>query len=329
MKVRVTAIKLPVVLSLCLTLAACGWFDSSERDEFAGLTTEEQFYRRALEQLNSSNFQGSIATYQALESRFPFGRFAAQAQIEIVYAYYRNGDSEAARAAADRFIRLHPDNENIDYAYYMKGLSSFTDDRGLINRFLPVDPTKRDPGRARESFSDFSQLLALYPDSPYAADARARMVFLRNNLAGYEIHVANYYLERRAYIAALRRGQYVVENFQGTPAVADGVAVMVECYLRLGLNELADTSLALLRENYPDHASIDDDGEFIIRTEITNPSLLYTVSFGLVGDNRIEPPLAPTTRPLNSGSQQIINTQVQPAPERRSWFSRLTFGIFD
>ena len=326
---RVIAVKLPLTLLICLSLAGCGWFSNEERDQFAGLTTEEQFYRRALEQLNSSNFIGSIATYQALESRFPFGRFAAQAQIEIVYAYYRNGDAEASRAAADRFIRLHPDNENIDYAYYMKGLSSFTDDRGLINRFLPVDPTKRDPGRARESFSDFSQLLALYPDSPYAGDARARMVFLRNNLAGYEVHVANYYLDRRAYIAALRRGQYVVENFQGTPAVADGVAIMVECYLRLGLNDLADTSLALLRENYPDHASIDGDGEFVIRTEITNPSLLYTVSFGLVGDNRIEPPLAPTTRPQNSGSQQIINTQVQPGQERRSWLSILSLGIFN
>lgn len=324
-----TAFRFPLLLTLALFLGACGWFGNEERDEFEGLTTEEQFYRRALGQLNSSNFQGAIATYQALESRFPFGRFAAQAQIEIVYAYYRNGDSEAARAAADRFIRLHPENENVDYAYYMKGLSSFTDDKGLINRFLPIDPTKRDPGRARESFSDFSQLLAIYPDSPYAADARARMVFLRNNLASYEIHVANYYLERRAYIAALRRGQYVVENFQGTPAVADGVAVMVECYLRLGLNDLADTSLTLLRENYPDHTSIDNGGEFIIRTEITNPSILYTVSFGLIGDNRVEPPLAPTSRPLNSGSQEIINTQVRTAGESRSWFSILTLGIFD
>jgi outer membrane protein assembly factor BamD len=329
MTVRVTAFRIPLLLTLCFMLGACGWFGDKDNDEFAGLTTEEQFYRLALKQLNSQNFQASISTYQALESRFPFGRFAAQAQIEIVYAYYKNGDTEAARAAADRFIRLHPDNDNIDYAYYMKGLSSFTDDHGLINRFLPVDPTKRDPGRARESFSDFSQLLALHPDSPYAADARARMVFLRNNLAGYEIHVANYYLERRAYIAALRRGQYVVENFQGTPSVADGVAVMVESYLRLGLNDLADTSLALLRENYPDHASIDNAGKFIIRTEITNPSLLYTVSFGLVGNNRIEPPLAPTTRPLNSGSQEIINTQIRQAKVRRSWFSILTFGIFD
>ena len=282
---RPASIRYLHVAIFLLLLGGCGLFDRDEADEFSGLTTEEQFYRRALEQLESRNYSGAISTYQALESRFPFGRFAAQAQIEIVYAYFSNGDEEAARAAADRFIRLHPENENIDYAYYMKGLASFNDRSGILSRLIPVDYTKRDPGLAQESFNDFAQLLALYPDSAYAADARARMVYLRNNLAAYEIHVANYYLDRRAYIAALRRGQYVVENFQGTPAVSDGVAIMVESYLRLGLNELADTSLALLKENYPDHVSIDADGDFRVRTEITDPSLLYTVSFGLLGDN--------------------------------------------
>ncbi|MCH2345847.1 MAG: outer membrane protein assembly factor BamD [Pseudomonadales bacterium] len=322
--------QLPVVAILLLLLGGCSLFDGEEEDEFANLSTEEQFYQRALGQLNGQNFRGSITTYQALESRFPFGRFAAQAQIEIVYAYYRNQDMEAARAAADRFIRLHPDNENVDYAYYMKGLASFEDGSGFFSRFLPIDHTKRDPGRAQESFSDFAQLLALYPDSPYAADARSRMVYLRNNLAAYEIHVANYYLERLAYIAALRRGQYVVENFQGTPAVADGVAIMVEAYLRMGLSDLADTSLALLKENYPDHSSIDNNDDFIIRTEITDPSLLYTVTFGLLGDNAIEPTLAPTRRPRISGSQEIINAQTGPEEAAsRSWLNIISLGILN
>ena len=316
------------LLILPLILNSCGLFsDDEDDDEFRGLSSEEQFYRRALEQLNSRNIQGAISTYQALESRFPFGKFAEQAQIEIVYAYYENNDTEAARAAADRFIRLHPDSKNVDYAYYMKGLSSFSDGGGIFSRFLPIDETKRDPGRAEESFSDFAQMLALYPDSKYAADARARMVFLRNNLACYEIHVANYYLDRKAYVAALRRGQYVVENFQGTPAVADGIAIMIECYLRLGLNDLADTSLKLLTTNYPTHESLSEDGQFSVRTEITNPSLLYTMSFGLLGDNRIDPPLAPTQRPANSGSQQIIDTQTQPEANERSWLSIITFGV--
>ena len=155
------------------------------------------------------------------------------------------------------------------------------------------------------------------------------MIYLRNNLAAYEIHVANYYLERRAFIAAQRRAQYVVENFQGTPAVADAVAIMVECYLRLGLNDLADTSLALLQENYPEHPAIGQGGDFVIRTEISDPSLLYTVSFGLLGDNRGNPPLAPTERPPMSGSEQIINTQEAPEEPGRSFLSLITFGILD
>lgn len=289
-----------------ILLSGCG---SGDRDEFAGLSTEEQFYREALSQLNSSNFIGAIATYEALESRFPFGRFAAQAQIEIVYAYYRNGDMESARAAADRFIGLHPDNENVDYAYYMKGLSSFSASGGLANRFLPIDPTKRDPKRYEEAFNDFAQLLTLYPESPYAADARARMVFLRNSLAAYEIHVARYYLKRRAYVAALRRGQYVVENFQGTPAVADGMAIMTECYLRMGLNDLAGTSLALLQENYPNHGSLDRDGQLILGNDAFNPSLLHTITFGLLGSDRGSSSIAPTIRPETSGSRQIIEYQ--------------------
>jgi len=294
-----------------------------ERDRFEGLTTEEQFYRTANRQMMSSNFNGAVQTYQALESRFPFGQYAAQAQLELIYAQYRAGNLEGARAAADRFIRLHPDHQNIDYAYYLKGVASFAENSGFMSRFLPTDPSKRDISRARDAFTEFSLLLALYPDSDYAADARARMIFLRNALAQYEIHVANYYLERRAYIAALNRGRYVVENFQGTPAVADGVAIMVECYLRLGLNDLADTSLQLLRTNYPDHPALDSRGEFIVRNHVTNPSLLYTISFDLLGSNADDTPLAPTTRPNPQIAPQSAGPQTS-----RSLLNILTFGRF-
>jgi outer membrane protein assembly factor BamD len=247
-------VRVLILITLCLAFVSCSIFDREERDEFASLSTEEQFYMTAQRALNARNFRGAIATYQGLESRFPFGRFAAQGQLELIYAYYSNLDLEAARSAADRFIRLHPDNPNIDYAYYMKGMASFAEDSGFIARFLPTDPSKRDPGRARDSFAEFSLLLALYPDSEYAADARARMIFLRNTLAAYEVHVAEYYMERRGYMAALNRGRYIVENFQGSPIVADGIAIMVECYLRMGLDELAATSLALLKSNFPFHS---------------------------------------------------------------------------
>lgn len=312
-----------ILITLCLAFVSCSIFDREERDEFASLSTEEQFYTTAQRALNARNFRAAIATYQALESRFPFGRFAAQGQLELIYAYYSNLDLEAARSAADRFIRLHPDNPNIDYAYYMKGMSSFAEDSGFIARFLPTDPSKRDPGRARDSFAEFSLLLALYPDSEYAADARARMIFLRNTLAAYEVHVAEYYMERRGYMAALNRGRYIVENFQGSPVVADGVAIMVECYLRMGLDELAATSLTLLKDNFPEHPAIDPSGNFIVRNEVTNPSMLYTVSFGLLGDNVDNTPLAPTTRPFRP------ETIIEDAPsQRRSLLSILTFGIF-
>lgn len=294
-----------------------------ERGEFANLSTEEQFYRDANRQLNSANYSGAVRTYQALEARFPFGQYAAQAQLELIYANYRSGNVEGARAAADRFIRLHPDHPNIDYAYYLKGVASFNENSGFISRFLPTDPSKRDITRARDAFTEFSLLLALYPDSDYAADAQARMIFLRNNLATYEIHVSMYYLERRAYIAALNRARYVVENFQGSPAVAEAVSIMAECYLRLGLDDLADTSIALLKTNFPDHPTLDSRGNFIVRDHVTNPSLLYTVSFGLLGSNADNTPLAPTTRPNPSIAPQSASLNTG-----RSLLNILSMGRF-
>jgi len=314
-------VRVLLVLVLFMTTVSCSWFNSRDRDEFAGLSTEEQFYRTANQQLNSSNFSAAVRTYQGLEARFPFGQYAAQAQLELIYANFRSNNLEGSRAAADRFIRLHPDHESIDYAYYMKGVASFSENTGFMSRFLPTDPSKRDISRARDAFNEFSLLMALYPDSDYVADARARMIFLRNNLAAHEIHVANYYLERRAYIAALNRGRYVVENFQGSPVVADAVAIMVECYLRLGLNDLADTSLALLRSNYPNHATLDNNGNFIVRNHVTNPSLLYTVSFGLLGSNADNTPLAPTSRP-----QRSIAPTADIPRQSRSMLNILTMG---
>jgi outer membrane protein assembly factor BamD len=314
-------VRVLLVVALLMTTVSCSWFQR-DRDEFASLSTEEQFYRTANQQLNASNFSGAVRTYQALEARFPFGQYASQAQLELIYAHYRSSNLEGARAAADRFIRLHPDHESIDYAYYMKGVASFSENTGFMSRFLPTDPSKRDISRARDAFNEFSLLLALYPESDYAADARARMIFLRNNLAAHEIHVANYYLERRAYIAALNRGRFVVENFQGSPMVADAVAIMVECYLRLGLDDLADTSLALLRSNYPGHETLDNNGNFIVRNHVTNPSLLYTVSFGLLGSNVDDTPLAPTSRPQRSIAPQADIAQ------NRSLLNILTMGRF-
>jgi outer membrane protein assembly factor BamD len=276
--------------ALCaiLGLAACA---SNPEDESAKVReTERQLYETAQRQLRTQQWDLAIDNLQRLEENFPFGTYAEQAQLELVYAYYRNYDFEASIAAADRFIRLHPRHRNVDYAYYMKGLASFDQNRGFFERFLPTDMSQRDPGAARESFGYFNQLLTLYPDSQYAPDAEKRMVYLRNLLARYEIHVANYYFKRGAYVAAVNRGRYVVENFQQTPAVPDALAVMVQGYKLLGLSELQENTLAVLKTNYPEHPALNENGEFDFQfsTAEDERSLMSKVTLGLF-DKR-EPP---------------------------------------
>ncbi|MBK6290038.1 MAG: outer membrane protein assembly factor BamD [Gammaproteobacteria bacterium] len=278
------------ILLLALNLAGCSWLGIGKDDEIPPDQGERQLYEAAQKNIKSSNFELAIKNLQLLEARYPFGPYAEQAQIELIYAHYRNYDHEEAVAAADRFIRLHPQQQNVDYAYYMKGLSAFTEGQGLLERFLPTDMTLRDPGPARQSFADFSQLLSRFPNSDYAADARARMVYLRNLLARYEINVANYYFKRRAYVAALNRGRFVVENFQETPAVPDGLAVMAQAYLILGMNDLADNAVTALRENYPTHPSLDKSGKFIAQSYPgdSDRSWVNILSVGFL--DRAEPP---------------------------------------
>lgn len=309
-----------LILLLVLTTLVAGC--SSNEDEFAN-SSEEILWREGLRAMDISNWPRAIAIMQQIEAQFPFGQYAAQSQLELIFAYYRNGEAEAARAAADRFIRLYPDHANLDYAYYMRGMSFYSEDERILARWMPTDPSKRDPGKARESFSDFSQLLSRFPESPYATDARARMIYLRNLLAAYEIHVAEFYIERQAYLSALNRARYVVENYQGAPVVPRAIEIVTEMYLRMGLNDLADTSLAILRQNYPDSEQLDENGNFIVSTQITDPSFLYSMTFGLVGSNKKDTPLAPTRRPTSSQ----YNLQLPEIERRRSWLNILTMGM--
>ena len=278
--------------SLLLALVAAALVACSGNEELdlppGANSSEYELYQEAQRYLRSKNFDLAVRALQLLESRFPFGRYAEQAQLELIYAHYNNYEPAAAIEAADRFIRLHPQHPNVDYAFYMKGLSAYTQDQGLFDRWLPRDITKRDTGYAQEAFAEFAQLLARYPDSPYAPDARARMVHLRNLLARAEINVANYYFRRGAYVAALNRGRYVVENFPQSPAVADGLAVMVQGYLLLGLDDLAQDSLDVLVLNYPDHPSLDDDGNFRsgYTAEGIERSFVNRASFGLFDQPR-------------------------------------------
>ena len=262
-----------------LALTGCSK-DDKERE-----STELSYYRAAQSAMNSGNYNDAVETLQLLEARFPFGRYAEQAQLEIIYAYYRSAQPEAARSAADRFIRLHPQHANIDYAYYLRGMASFDEDQSMFSVLLTTDPTKRDPGAARDSFSDFAVLLQKFPNSKYAPDAQRKMKYLKNLLAESEIGVARYYIFRGAYVAAANRGRYVFENFQGTTAVPDALAIMVEAYRLLELDDLADQTLEVLASNFPDHDSLDTDGNFVKRRSVKSSarSWLNIISFGLLG----------------------------------------------
>ncbi|MCL6416173.1 outer membrane protein assembly factor BamD [Aestuariirhabdus sp. Z084] len=273
---------------LALVLVACASDDKVKIDEGY---SESELYRKAQFALETTNYGEAIDHLRALESRFPFGSYAEQAQLELIYAYYKRIEPEAAKATADRFIRLHPQHPNVDYAYYMKGLASYTADVGLMERYVEIDMSKRDPGQARASFAEFAELLNRFPDSPYAADARQRMIFLRNQLSLYEIHVADYYLKRRAYVAAVNRGQYVLENMQRTPAVPAAMAVMIEGYQRLDMQAEADAILKVMRMNYPKHPSLDEKGNFTGYKNFNDvdPSVWTVISFDLISTDAPDP----------------------------------------
>jgi outer membrane protein assembly factor BamD len=244
-------------LAAVLMLTGCSSPDIKEN------MTEQQLYTEAQQRIRDEDFGQAVKHLQMIESRFPFGPYAEQAQLELIYAQYRNYQHEAAVASADRFIRLHPQHPGVDYAYYMKGLANYTQGSGVFERFLPTDMTERDPGKALQSFEDFRQLLLRFPDSAYGPDARARMIYLRSRLARYEVNVANYYFRRKAFLAAANRGRYVVENYPQTEATGDALAVMVQAYRLLDMKDLADSSLLVLRNNYPQHPSLDASGNFI------------------------------------------------------------------
>lgn len=310
--------------------------------------SETELYQQAQTDLDNKSYTSAVSKLKALESRYPFGRYAEQAQLELIYAYYKNMEPEAAKSAAERFIRLHPQHANADYAYYLKGLAAFDEDRGLLARFLPLDMTKRDPGAARDSFNEFAQLTSRYPNSRYAPDAKQRMIYLRNLLAAYEIHVGHYYLKRQAYVAAANRGRYVVENFQETPAVGDGLAIMTEAYQRLALNDLAATSLEALKLNYPDHPSLVD-GQFVpLEEEADNRSWLSKATLGLIESDAPLPPgetrasqdvikqyedaqeeIPDELQPENQGADVEEEQEAEGNNDDRSWFSYMTFGLFD
>jgi outer membrane protein assembly factor BamD len=192
-----------------------------------------------------------VKYFEKLEARYPFGRYAQQAQLEIAYAYYRDNEPASAVAACDRFIKLHPNHPNVDYAYYLKGVVNFYEDQNIFTQFAAQDPTERDPRSARDSFAAFKDLATRYPDSKYTPDALARMKFLVNALASHEVHVANWYMKRGAYVAAVNRASYAVKTYPEAPATEEALGVMAQAYGRMGMDDLRDDALRVLKTNFP------------------------------------------------------------------------------
>jgi outer membrane protein assembly factor BamD len=240
--------KRSVAILLCVLLSGCGL---SDFDETAGWSAQK-LYTEAKAELTGANYPQAIKYYEKLEARFPYGRFAQQAQLELAYAHYKDGDATGAVAAADRFIKLHPNHPNVDYAYYLKGIIWFNEDQGLIARFADMDPTQRDPKAARDSFDAFKELVQRFPDSKYAADSVQRMNWLVNALAAHEVHVARYYLSRGANVAAANRAQYALQNYPQAPALEEALYVLVKAYDAMGLGELRDDADRVMRKNFPE-----------------------------------------------------------------------------
>jgi len=237
-----------------LTLGGCsslGLDNLFEKDNTARWDADK-LYAEARAELGSGNWVRAREYYQKLESRFPFGRHAQQALMEIAYTYYKEGETAQAIQTADRFIRQYPNNPNVDYVYYLKGLASFGEEANVVTRLLGEEATQRDAKGARESYDAFRDLVMRYPESKYAEDARARMRFLINAMASAELNVANFYYVRKAYIAAIQRAQVVVRDFQTSPVTEDALILMARSYQALELPDLQADAERVLALNFPD-----------------------------------------------------------------------------
>lgn len=242
-------IRLSLALFLAIWLAGCGLLPEVQ-DETKGYSAQ-RLYTEAKDAMVDGNWEKAIKYFEALEARYPYGRFAQQAQLEVAYAYYKDREPVSAVAAADRFIKLHPNHPNVDYAYYLKGLANFNDELGFVGYVVTQDLTDRDPKAARDSFDAFKELVTKYPQSKYTPDATKRMHHLVNTLSSYEAHVAHYYYRRGAYVAAANRAQSLLKNYPNTPATEDALAVMVRSYEAMGMKDLATDNQRVLQSTFP------------------------------------------------------------------------------
>ena len=271
------------IFMLLLLVSSC----SSNEEMPDERLVEKELYDQAQTRLKNGSFSTAILSLEALESRFPFGRYAEQAQAELIYAYYMNSQFEASQSAAERFINLHPRHSHTGYAFYMKGLAAFTDDSGLFSRYFQSDLAKREVVMAQTSFGELSEFISRYPESKYVPHAKQRMIYLRNLLAEHEIYVADFYMKRGAYLAAIGRAKYVIENLPNTPQTPFALSILVEAYEILEYEELRKTSLEILNANYPNF-------DFQGNESVKERSWANILTLGLIGKEDIKRPTAET-----------------------------------
>jgi outer membrane protein assembly factor BamD len=242
-----------------LLLASCGLFSGKEDDETIGWSAQ-RLYGEAKDAMAGKEWNKAIKYFEKLEARFPYGRFAQQAQLEVAYCHFKEGERASAVAAADRFIKLYPNHPNVDYAVYLKGLINFNELQGFLSFLTTPDLTDRDPKSSREAFDAFKEVVTRFPESKYAPDAAARMRYLVNALASHEVHVARYYMKRTAYVAAANRAQYAIQHYPQAPAVEEAVFILVKAYDALGMTDLRDAADRVMQKNFPDSAYLKRGG---------------------------------------------------------------------
>ncbi len=236
-----------LIITLALLLHACASLDADPTAEW----TAEEFYEEAKNSIDAGEFQTAIKNLETLEARFPFDPYAKQAQLDIAYAYYKFDEPESTISALDRFMRLHPRDPNLDYAYYLKGLTNFTRGSGFLDQWIERDHARHDAEVLHNAYNDFSTLVRRYPNSNYAGDAFQRMVFLRNKMAQKEIEIAEFYLERKTWLSAANRAKVVIESYQDSVWSYRALEIMVESYKNLGLEDLAFDAQRVLDLNVP------------------------------------------------------------------------------
>jgi outer membrane protein assembly factor BamD len=250
--------RIPVYFLLAVVcLVGCA---GNSEDETIGWSAQ-RLYGEAKDAMTSKDWPRAVKYLEKLEARYPYGRFAQQAQLEIAYCHYKDGERASAIAAVDRFIKMYPNHASADYAWYLKGLINFNDQYGILSNLTTPDMSDRDPKSSRESFNAFKEVVARYPESKYAADATLRMRYLVNALASHEVHVARYYMKRGAYLAAANRSQYAIRHYAQAPAIEEAVFVLVLAYDRLGMNDLRDAADRVMRSNFPDSRYLKPGGD--------------------------------------------------------------------